>query len=263
MRNPIEFLVQQQTNTPNREQLRKHPYGRRILRSWYSTRLTVGILGIAMPFVLIIGDLFVLEGSAWTRGSLSAYYHSGCATCSSASCCIVGVFLISYRMSDWRHPDNWLSTAAGIAALLVAFFPTTTGDGEIPTLAGRGARRTARRADHLVAAAVFLLALAGVSYLFSRRDSANHLPATPPYTASVHRDLCSRLRRFRRTRDRRRRQDGQLRGAADRRGRLDVGVRRLLVGQGAELRLAWLRTRATSAADAYLRTATASKPVVT
>jgi hypothetical protein len=133
MRNPIEFLVQQQTNTPNREQLRKHPYGRRILRSWYSTRLTVGILGIAMPFALIIGDLFVLEGSAWTRGSLSAYYHSGVRDVFVGVLCIVGVFLISYRMSDWRHPDSWLSTAAGIAALLVAFFPTTTGDGEIPT----------------------------------------------------------------------------------------------------------------------------------
>jgi hypothetical protein len=42
---------------------------------YLTLRRTVGILGIALPFVLILGGWIVFKTSL--QGSLSAYYHTG------------------------------------------------------------------------------------------------------------------------------------------------------------------------------------------
>jgi len=40
------------------------------------TRAIIGIIGIALPIVLIFGEAVFLRGGVHVRGSLSAYYHT-------------------------------------------------------------------------------------------------------------------------------------------------------------------------------------------
>ena len=48
-----------------------------ILRSYLSMRTGVGVLGTALPLLLLLGDWFFVQGTPSARGSLSAYYYSG------------------------------------------------------------------------------------------------------------------------------------------------------------------------------------------
>jgi len=54
--------------------------------------------------------------------SMSGSYYTHMRNVFVGSMCAIGVFLIGYRRS---RVDNWLSTFAGILALLVALFPTS------------------------------------------------------------------------------------------------------------------------------------------
>ncbi len=53
--------------------------------SFLKTRLIVGLIGVALPIVLVVFDR-VIFGATSFRDSLSAYYYSGCATGSSEAC---------------------------------------------------------------------------------------------------------------------------------------------------------------------------------
>ncbi len=57
------------------------------------------------------------------RGSLSAYYHSGMRDAFVSILAVVGILLITYRISEWNR-DNLFSALAGIFAIGVAIFPT-------------------------------------------------------------------------------------------------------------------------------------------
>jgi hypothetical protein len=156
--------------TPDRTELLQDDHGRRYLKSWLAIRLTVGLLGLLMPVLLIDGDIVVLAGEPSARGSLSAYYHSGMRDVFVGILCVVGVFLITYKLSE-RDWDNGLTIIAGIAAVGVALFPTWTDRGQSLTpWQERLTEPTAARI-HLAAAAVFTLSLAIVSLRFGHRDA--------------------------------------------------------------------------------------------
>lgn len=92
-------------------------------------RQLIGITGILLPFLLwLIAGLRPLEGvPPWKPlGSISAYYYTGAVSAFAGTLIALAIFLFSYRgyNNDRGHWDRILALVAGIAAILVALFPT-------------------------------------------------------------------------------------------------------------------------------------------
>jgi hypothetical protein len=82
-------------------------------------RLGVGLVGIVLPFVLIIGHS--IQVAQFTLpSSISGAYYTNMRDVLVGSLCAVGVFLIFYRVS---LAADILGTIAGLAAITVALFP--------------------------------------------------------------------------------------------------------------------------------------------
>ena len=153
------------------------------VKSYLLIRTAVGVIGVLLPIALIIGEAFFLKGSVHVRGSLSAYYHSSMQDIFVAGLCVTGFLLITYMAGMPKTWDFWLSSVAGLAVLVVVFFPTSRPDvphgaplcGSNPAPSGcspieqaLGEAFAAR--IHAVAAAVFILSLAVISFLFAHRE---------------------------------------------------------------------------------------------
>jgi hypothetical protein len=153
------------------------------VRSYLLIRTVVGVIGILLPIILIIGEAYFLKGSVHVRGSLSAYYHSSMQDIFVGGLCVTGLLLITYMAGMPKTWDFWLSLIAGLAVLVVVLFPTWRPGvphgaplcgsnppplGCSPTEQALGEALTAR--IHATAAAVFILSLAAISFLFARRE---------------------------------------------------------------------------------------------
>jgi hypothetical protein len=136
------------------------------LRSYLLMRAIIGLLGVGLPLVLLIGDGIFLAGKI-PRGSLSAYYHTGMRDVFVGTLCAVGLFLLTYMAFHYNW-DNVLSIIAGLAVLGVAIFPTG-GNETLTPLQQRLGEETVSRI-HMICAAVFILSLAAISFLFGRRE---------------------------------------------------------------------------------------------
>jgi len=143
----------------------------RYLRAYLLQRIAIGVLGIAMPIVLVLTDI-----RFWPdfdpRGSLSAYYYSGTRDWLVGLLCVIAVFLMTYKVAE-KNLDNTFSTTAGVTALLVAIFPTNRSPDE--QAAGLnllqewlGESRVAF--VHYVAATTAILMLAVISFFFGVRE---------------------------------------------------------------------------------------------
>jgi hypothetical protein len=89
--------------------------------SYLNLRRTVGWIAILLPFSLLAG--VIVLGSA-VPGSVSGYYYSPMRNVLVAALCVLGVFLISYNGYD--RLDSAITNVAGVAAIGVAFFPTSS-----------------------------------------------------------------------------------------------------------------------------------------
>jgi hypothetical protein len=148
------------------------------LISYYALRIAVGVIGIALPFVVAIGKLLI-EGRG-LQGSVSGYYYTIMRDVFVGSLCAIAVFLFTYRGYDWR--DNLAGNIAGAAALGVAIFPTTPDPD--PTAAQQLIGWL-----HLLFAAVFFATLAVFCLvLFTKMN-----PALPPTPEKLKRNLVYRV----------------------------------------------------------------------
>ncbi len=93
--------------------------------SYLLLRQLIGILGISLPFVLVIGNL-LLGACTHVQLSISHYYYSYLHIVFVGTLCVLGGFLISYRGSN--NYENRVSNFAGFFAFGVAVFPTTEYD---------------------------------------------------------------------------------------------------------------------------------------
>jgi hypothetical protein len=86
----------------------------------------VGVIAVSLPFVLIIGNR-LLTGDE-LESSISAYYHTPMGGVFVGALCALAVFFLSYNYKPLPgfSRDNILSTIAAVAALGVAWFPTTS-----------------------------------------------------------------------------------------------------------------------------------------
>jgi len=120
-----------------------------LVHSYLFLRRAIGLIGLALPIVLILGKQLVQGGDL--IGSLSGYYYTDLRNVLVGAMCAVGVFLLAYYGHD--YVDNIASTVAGLGAIGLALFPTTP-DHDVTAW-----DRTAG-VLHLAFAAVFFLSLA-------------------------------------------------------------------------------------------------------
>jgi hypothetical protein len=146
------------------------PGSERYVRSYVTVRFAIGVLGLALPFLLVLVEPILFDGQPFPRGSLSAYYYSGMRELFVGVLWAIGVFLVLYKLTEFSW-ESRLSTLAGFAVVLVALFPTARpGEGvrltPLQDLLGEG--RVER--IHFTAAAVFIGSLAPITYFFGKEE---------------------------------------------------------------------------------------------
>lgn len=95
-----------------------------LVLSFIAVRRFVGIIGVLLPFLLILYSLMI-DGSGPKR-TISSYFYSGGREILVGSLFGLGVFLYAYKgfSKDTRQPsDKLISRAAAICAIGIAFFP--------------------------------------------------------------------------------------------------------------------------------------------
>ncbi len=143
-----------------------------ILHSYLTLRSGVGILGTALPLLLLAGDWLFVTGNMSARGSLSAYYYSGMRDIFVGILFAIAPLLITYKLFE-RNRDNTLSIVAGIFALGVAVFPTGRPSGSTASLTPLQDRLGEGRVEifHYVFAATFIVCLMIISQGFADREA--------------------------------------------------------------------------------------------
>jgi hypothetical protein len=127
-------------------------------------RIAIGLLALSLPFAVVIGK-GLLDRSWVLQGSISSYYYTHSRNYFVGALCALAVFFLSY---EYRHvhefrADNYLSNLASIAALGVAFLPTTRGDSS-PT----AAEKAVGVFHYLSAASLFGILAVFCLFLFTR-----------------------------------------------------------------------------------------------
>jgi len=149
----------------------------RYLRSYLLMRAMVGAIGVALPFLLVLGDRVLFGEEPFPRDSLSAYYYSGVRDLFVGTLSATAIFLVTYKVIE-RNLDNTLSIVAGLAALSVAMFPTgrPTKDVALSPLQDRLGEGLVQ-AIHFGSAGVFIGSLAFLCVCFGIREGRR--PARP------------------------------------------------------------------------------------
>jgi hypothetical protein len=133
--------------------------------SYLVLRRAIGVVGIALPFIIVLGALIFFQTGL--QRSISSYYYTGMRDVLVGILFAVGMFLYSYK--GYEDKDDWAGHVACGAAIGAALFPTTP-DGAVTNLA-----RIVGYA-HLFFTIVFFVTLIYFSlYLFVKSDQQ------PPY----------------------------------------------------------------------------------
>jgi hypothetical protein len=125
--------------------------------SYRNMRAIIGYVGLALPLVLLLAG--AVDGHI--ESSLSAYYYTKVGNVFTGALCVIGIFLLAYRLTSWAI-DNIATTLAGISALGVAFFHAAPANATLSQL---------RLADvHLICATVLFVLLGAISLFIFPRD---------------------------------------------------------------------------------------------
>ncbi len=89
--------------------------------SFLTLRKAVGILGMVLPFLLIIGYLLFEKGCKFPP-SISHFYYTNMGNLFVGVLCAVSLFLFAYNGYDEK--DKWSAKLGGLFAACVAMFPT-------------------------------------------------------------------------------------------------------------------------------------------
>ena len=125
--------------------------------SYRNMRAITGYVGLTLPVALLLAG--VADGHV--ESSLSAYYYTKVGNVFTGALCVIGVFLLAYRLTAWAV-DNIATTLAGVSALGVAFFHAAPQNATLSQL---------RLADvHLACAAALFIVLGAISLFIFPRD---------------------------------------------------------------------------------------------
>jgi hypothetical protein len=127
-------------------------------------RIAIGLLALSLPFAVVLGK-GLLDHSWVLQGSISAYYYTHSRNYFVGALCALAVFFLSY---EYRHvhdfrADNYASNLASVAALGVAFLPTTRGGVE-----STGPEKVVGVLHYLCAAGLFVILAVFCLFLFTR-----------------------------------------------------------------------------------------------
>jgi hypothetical protein len=133
--------------------------------SYLTLRKAVGLIGVSLPFVLVIGK-WLTQG--WgIQSSMSGYYYTSMRDVFVGSLCAIGVFLLSYRGYD--STDDLVGNLTCAFAVGIALFPTSPGDGATRVQMVIGY-------VHLTCAMAYFLTLAYYSLvLFTKTNTPKHM----------------------------------------------------------------------------------------
>ncbi|HLF04511.1 MAG TPA: DUF998 domain-containing protein [Dehalococcoidia bacterium] len=93
---------------------------RSLVISYLGLRKAIGVIGVTLPFVLVIGK-YLIEGPS-IQSSISSYYHTAMRDVFVGSLCAMAIFLMSYR--GYERKDDIAGDLACVFAIGVALFPT-------------------------------------------------------------------------------------------------------------------------------------------
>lgn len=128
--------------------------------TYRNLRAIIGYIGLTLPVVLLLAG--VVDGHI--ESSVSAYYYTDVGNVFTGALCVIGVFLVAYRLTE-PAIDNAVTTCAGVAALGVAFFHCAPRNATLSQL---------RLADvHLGCAALLFILLGGISLFIFPSDMAS------------------------------------------------------------------------------------------
>ena len=144
-----------------------------LVLSYLLLRKAIGVLGIALPFLVAIGKA-ALENPG-LLSSISSYYYSVMGDVFVGCLCATGVFMWSYRGYDKR--DEIAAKIAALSAIGIALFPT------LPHT-GATAVQMAIGIVHIVFAAVFFSTLIFFALVLFRKTN----PAVPPTPEKIIRN---------------------------------------------------------------------------
>lgn len=92
--------------------------------SYLSLRKYLGILGIALPIILLVGSIFANNGVV--EGAISDYFHTPLRQFFTIS--LGGISLLLFAYKGYDNMDKWITNIAGLFGLLTAFVYTSFKD---------------------------------------------------------------------------------------------------------------------------------------
>lgn len=144
-----------------------------LLISYLSLRKAIGILGVLLPFILVIG-VFTLSECKTIRPTISDYYYTGMGHVFVAILCAVGLFLFTYK--GYEIKDMIASKLACVFALAVSFFPTYGPDpSNLCNFLHRNSTQTVSTVHDISAASLFITFAYFCLFLFVK-TSGNPTP---------------------------------------------------------------------------------------
>ncbi len=144
---------------------------------YLTLRKAIGILGLALPFLLSIGALIIFDSGI--QSSISSYYYTGMRDVLVGTLCAIGVFLLSYK--GYERKDAIAGDLACVFAVGIALFPTT------PDVNPTSEAQTIGDV-HLVFASLFFATVTYFSlFLFTKTD-----PTKTPTRRKLQRNMVYR-----------------------------------------------------------------------
>jgi uncharacterized membrane protein YobD (UPF0266 family) len=137
-----------------------------LIISYLTMRRLIGILGISLPFIVILGGF--TQGEPGLQGSISGYYYTNMRDFFVGILSGVALFLLSYR--GYETIDDIVANMSGMFALGMIFFPTAMYSGKPVRVGMFLITDNISEIIHLTFGALFFLALSFNSlFLFTRR----------------------------------------------------------------------------------------------
>lgn len=134
-------------------------------------RRLIGVLGIALPFIVVVGGF--LQNGLVIQGSLSGYYYTNMHDFFVGLLCGVSLFLLSYK--GYEKIDDVVANLSGIFALGIIIFPTSMFCGIVVKVGMFLIDDNISEYIHLTFSALFFLSLAFNSmFLFTKREPGGY-----------------------------------------------------------------------------------------
>jgi TRAP-type C4-dicarboxylate transport system permease small subunit len=136
-----------------------------LIISYLTLRRLIGILGLALPVVVVVGGF--MQNGLVIQGSISGYYYTNMRDFFVGLLCLVALFLMSYK--GYAKIDDVVAMMSGAFALGTIIFPMSMFSGKVVKVGIFLIDDNISQYLHLTFATLFFLSLSFNSlFLFTR-----------------------------------------------------------------------------------------------